>query len=53
MYLKYQNTLFSDNRFFDEERWLTMKKGLIGLFLVLGTVSFANYGKIEARGGID
>lgn len=30
-----------------------MKKGLIGLFLVLGTASFANYGKIEARGGID
>ena len=30
-----------------------MKKVLIGLFLVLGTASFANYGKIEARGGID
>ena len=30
-----------------------MKKTLIGLFLVLGTASFASAGKIEAKGGID
>ena len=30
-----------------------MKKTLIGLFLVLGAASFADAGKIEARGGID
>ena len=36
-----------------KERWLIMKKTLIGLFLVLGAASFADAGKIEARGGID
>ena len=30
-----------------------MKKTLIGLFLVLGATSFANYGKVEVRGGLD
>ena len=30
-----------------------MKKTLIGLFLVLGAASFADAGKIEAKGGID
>ena len=30
-----------------------MKKTLISLFLVLGAASFADTGKIEARGGID
>ena len=30
-----------------------MKKTLIGLFLVLGATSFANYGKAEVRGGLD
>ena len=30
-----------------------MKKTLIGLFLVLGVASFADAGKIEAKGGID
>ena len=28
-----------------------MKKTLIGLFLVLGAASFADAGKIEAKGG--
>ena len=30
-----------------------MKKTLIGLFLILGAVSFADAGKIEAKSGID
>ena len=30
-----------------------MKKTLIGLFLVLGAASFADAGKIEAKGGLD
>ena len=30
-----------------------MKKTLIGLFLVLGAASFADAGKVEAKGGID
>ena len=30
-----------------------MKKTLIGLFLVLGATSFANYGKVEVKGGLD
>ena len=30
-----------------------MKKTLIGLFLILGAVSFATVGKIEAKGGLD